>query len=263
MARSFSAREVISWSKGGRPVPGATVPDLFSQDQLDAFQRNIVVGTKEMAEEVAIDALRTQVGENILRVMGTERARSGGIAPIPTVVIDGKQDAPLTDIKPNSLIVILWNYMPEVAAKTFIALQQRSPRRSGRYVEGLLTYVDGEPSGLQAITRNTKEVRFVASVPYARRLEVGKDNEGRSFVKVVAPHIVEETAMVARRMFADLASITYDYVDLANPHNLTPGGMHRRHFEKGKWRTESTPRTKRGQLESHVQYPAILIRPLE
>jgi hypothetical protein len=263
MARAASTSEVLSWSKTGRPVPGATVPDLFGADQLDAFARNISIGTRDIAEELAIEALQEQVVVSLREVVTRESARSGGIAPLPTVVIDGVAHAPLSAIRHNSFIVINWNYLPEVAARTWDALQQRAPRREGKYVEGLLTYLDGQPGSLAAITADTKEVRFVASVPYARRLEVGKDRQGRSFVKVVAPHIVEETAIVSRRLFSDLAIVNYDYVDLENPWQLSKAGMHARHFEGGKWRVSSSPRSKRGQLETTVRYPAILIRPLE
>jgi hypothetical protein len=269
MPRSYSAREILSWSKNGRPVPGATSPDLFSADQLDAFQRSLNVDTREMAEDLAIQALQQQIVQAKQEVIIRESARSGGVAPIPTVVIDGMRDAPLSAVKPDSLILIDWNYLPEVAVRTWDALQQRSPKREGNYIAGLLTYIDSAPvnsgpiSLMSSITTETKEVSFVASVPYARRLEVGKDSQGRPWVKVVAPHIVEETAIVARRLFSDLAIISYQYVDLSNPFQLSKAGMHARHFEGGKWRVSSTPRTRRGQLETTVRYPSILIRPLE
>jgi len=263
MARSYSAREVLSWQKAGRPVPGAQVPFLFSQDQLDALANDITINARGLAEDAVVEALQQQTITELREVSAKESARAGGIPPIPTLVIDGVEGAPLTSIKPNSQIVILWNYMPEVCFKTYLALSQRAPRREGKYIEGLLIYIDRQPGELSAITANTQEVRFVASVPYARRLEVGKDSEGRPWVKVVAPHIVEETAIVAKRMFADLALISYEYVDLENPWQLSKAGMHARHFEGGKWRVSSTPRTRRGQLETTVRYPAILIRPLE
>jgi hypothetical protein len=32
-----------------------------------------------------------------------------------------------------------------------------------------------------------------------------------------------------------------------------------RHFEKGRWRYNSSPRIRHGMLEAHVRYPAIMI----
>jgi hypothetical protein len=100
-------------------------------------------------------------------------------------------------------------------------------------------------------------------VPYARRLEVGKDLKGRPWVKQVAPHIVEATAIVGKRKFGDLANVSYSYVDLTGAWGLSPAGMTPRHFERGRWRYGKTPRTRFGMLETHVRYPAILITPRE
>jgi hypothetical protein len=264
MPASWTAREVIGWDKTGRPAGDAPIPFLFGEDQLDAWQRNIVAQVQDMAEAAAVEALQQTTQQAIQEVIARETGRSGGIAPLYRQVIDGVQDAPLTAIHPDSAIVLLWNYTPEVAARTYEALVQRSPRRSGRYIEGLLMFVDGTlAADYRAVTLDTKEVMLVASVAYARRLEVGKDIRGHPFVKQVAPHIVEETAIVAKRKFGDLDAITYQYVDLAGAHQLTAQGMIPRHFEQGRWRHGHTPRLRHGMLESQVRYPAILITPIE
>jgi hypothetical protein len=263
MPASWTAREVVGWNKTGRPVPGMPVPALFSADQLDAFQRNITVGIAELAVDAAAEALQQQTVQAQQEVIARESSRSGGIAPLPRVVVDGVEDAPLSAINGDSVIVILWNYLPEAARKTYDALVQRSPRLSGRYVEGLLVFIDDQPGDFGDIDNDTKEVRFVASVPYARRLEVGKDHRGSPWVKQVAPHIVEETAIVGKRKFGDLANVTYSYVDLSGAWALSPAGMTPRHFEGGRWRYGKSPRTRSGMLETHVRYPAILITPRE
>jgi hypothetical protein len=244
-------------------VPGAGLPTLFSAEQIDAWERNIVTGILDLSDDAAVEAMQEQTIAARQEVVTRESARSGGIAPLGTQVIDGVRDAPLSAIHPDSVIVLLWNYLPEVATRTYEALVQRSPRLTGRYIEGLLVFIDGQPSELSAITNDTRQVQIVASVPYARRLEVGKDLEGQPWVKQVAPHIVEETAIVAKRKFGDLASVTYSYVDLSNAWVLSQQGMIPRHFESGRWRHGHTPRTRRGVVETQVRYPAILIVPRE
>jgi hypothetical protein len=263
MAASWSGREIVSWRKEGRPVPGAGLPTLFSAEQIDVWERNIVTGILDLADDAAIEALQEQTIAARQEVVTRESARSGGIAPLGTQVIDGVRDAPLSAIQPDSVIVLIWNYLPEVATRTYEALVQRSPRDTGRYIEGLLVFIDSEPGDPRAITNDTRQVQIVASVPYARRLEVGKDERGRPWVKQVAPHIVEETAIVAKRKFGDLANVTYMYADLSNAWALSQQGMIPRHFEGGTWRYGHTPRTRRGLLETHVRYPAILIVPRE
>lgn len=261
MPASWSGREIVAWRKDGRPAPGAPVPVLFSADQLDAWQRNITTGIKDLAEDAAVEALKEQTLIARQEVIAKQTAR-GGIAPLLRQVIDGVE-APLSAIRPDSIIVLLWNYLPEVAFRTYQALEQRAPRLTGRYIEGLLTFVDNQPGLLSDITTHTKEVRIVASVDYARRLEVGKTASGRAWVQQVAPHIVEETAIVAKSKFNDLAKITYSYVDLSGAFGLSRAGMVPRHFEGGRWRHSHTPRMRHGMPETHVRYPSILITPLE
>src|SRR3977135_3945199 len=111
MARAGSASEVLGWSKSARPVPGAPLPDLFSADQLDAFARSMTVGIRDMAEAAAVEALQQSVIQSRAEVISRQTARSGGIAPLCRMVIDGKADAPLTAIKRNSLILLDWSYL--------------------------------------------------------------------------------------------------------------------------------------------------------
>jgi hypothetical protein len=265
MARASSASEIIGWTKTGRPASGAPIPALFSADQLDAWQRNIVAQVEDMAEEAAVGMLKEQTVQARDEVLARETARSGGIPPLYTLVIDAVADAPMSAIHPDSVITLLWNYTPEVVQRTYDALVQRSPRRTGRYIASHMIFADGEAiADYRGVTRDTQVVTIVATTPYARRLEVGKDALGHAFVKQVAPHIVEETSIYARRKFGDLSRITYIYSELSNAWALkTAAGLFARHFEKGKWRTSGTPRTRHGMLETHVKYPAIVISPRE
>lgn len=263
MAASWTSREIVSWRKEGRPVPGAAIPAMFTAEQLDAWQRNITLGIKDLAEDAAVEGLKEQTIAAIQEVSARESARAGGIAPLVRVVIDGVPDASLSAIKPDSIIVLLWNYLPEVSIRTYEALKLRSPKRTGHYIEGILTFIDGALGLLSEITIDTREVRIVATVDYARRLEVGKTESGRAFVQQVAPHIVEETAIVAKSKFSDLAAISYSYVDLSGAFALSAKGMIPRHLEGGKWRHGHTPRIRHGMMEAHVRNPAILITSLD
>jgi len=233
---------------------------LFSEEQLTAWERSVVAQTEDMVEEAAIEALQEATVTARQEVLTRETARSGGIAPLYQQVIDGRADAPLSAIQPYSTIVLLWNYLPEVATRTHEALEQRSPRRSGRYIESISVFLDQVPGELNQITYNTQQVMLVPSVPYARRLEVGKrQKDDKPFVRQVAPHIVEETAIVAKRKFSEFASFVYNYTDLANAWQLSLAGMTPRHWEGSYWRHGHTPRTRHGMLETHVRYPSITI----
>lgn len=179
------------------------------------------------------------------RVLIQQTGRSG-LAPQFRQVVDGAEGTPLSAVRPDGVIVFAWTYLAEVVRDTYDALVKRAPRDSGAYIAGLIILVDGREAGLDAIIAKTREVRIVASVPYARRLEVGKRRSGGPFVVQVPSHIVEETAIVARRLAGDLASISFNYVDLTDGYTLRRASRHRRRL---------------GRTHRDVRYPAILITP--
>lgn len=263
MPRSWSAAAIRSWQSHGRPSVNASLPGLYTADKLNGFVTQLATSLFESVETDLREAIIQQVDIERRRVLSEQTGRAGGIAPLLRVVVDNKADPTLASVEANSRVVLAWNYMPEVGIKTYQALVERSPKQTGDYIAGLLTFIDGEPAGLNTITFDTQEVRIVASVPYARRLEIGKDKLGKPFVKQVAPHIVEETTYVARRIYGDLALFAYQYVELTGAFALSAKGQMPRHFENGKWRYGRTPRTRQGQLETDVRYPAILITPTD
>lgn len=266
MARAWSASAIRSWkSSGVRPAANAALPGLYTADKLNAFVTQLGTQLFEGVETDLRTAIINQVDIQKQRVLSEQTGRSGGIAPLLRLVVDNKADPTLASVEANSRVVLAWSYMPEVAIKTYDALVARSPKQSGKYIEGLLRFVDAEPveDFRTAITFDTTEVRIVASVDYARKLEIGKDKRGQPWVKQVAPHIVEETTYVARSIFGELALFAYQYVELTGAFQLSRKGQFPRHFENGAWRQGRTPRTRHGQLETEVRYPAILITPTD
>lgn len=263
MARSWSIAEIRKWTPSTRPAPGAIIPPLFSGEALKGWVNNIIVSVENATAEKAANIVRDAAVTAHRRVISEQTARSGGIAPQARILVDGREDASLATVKPESIVTLLWSYLPEVAYQTYRAWWERSPRRTGAYQEGLTVFVDGEPAGFQAITIDTREVRVVATVAYSRRLEVGKDASGGPFVKQVAPHIAEETAIVARRLYANrakpLASIQFTYLDIPGGHQLTVKGMTPRRFTNGSWHYRPSLRTRNGFPDATVRYPAIVI----
>lgn len=214
---------------------------MFDATSLRGFVNTLTVQTQAMTAEAAKAALVSTA------TMARDRVLNG--TPRPTgyrQVVDGVKGAALTAVRPNGMILFAWQYLRLVAEDTRDALVNRAPRDSGAYIAGIILLVDGTEAGPDAITIDTKEVRIVASVPYARRLEVGKRKSGAPFVLQVAPHIVEETAIVARQLWGDLAAFSFTYVDLTGAHRLRNSANHRR---------------RRGRPLTDVQYPAILITP--
>lgn len=244
---SWTKAEIRSWGKNNRPAPGALLPDLFSDEKMAAWQQSILLSVFQKTEVATRKALLGQVRIEKARVLSEQSARSGGITPLLITLVDGRRDEALSTVQANSTIVLDWNYLPEIARRTYDALVERSPRLTGKYIAGLLTFIDQEPGDLSLITTDTEQIQIVASVDYARRLEIGKDRSGQPWVKEVAPHIVEETAIIAQRKFGKLAKVSFNYVELSNAYQIkTPTGWRRR----------------RGVLETEVHYPAIFIVPV-
>ena len=214
---------------------------MFDATSLRGFVNTLTVNTQALTADAATDLL--------VRTATAARDRVLGGVPRPSgyrQIVDGAEGAPLTDVRPDGVIVFAWQYLGEVVQDTYGALVNRSPRDTGAYIGGILVIADGQETTAENLPTDAQEVLIVASVPYARRLEVGKRKSGGSFVVQVASHIVEETAIVARQLYGDLAAITFTYVDLSNAYALRTAASHRR---------------RHGRLVTDVQYPAIRIVP--
>ncbi|MGE4043584.1 MAG: hypothetical protein AB7F35_01930 [Acetobacteraceae bacterium] len=218
---------------------------MFSATALRGFVNTLQVNVADLnAKEASALLARVATAERD-RVLTQQRARSG-LMPHYRQIVDGKEGTPLTAVNPDGVIVFAWQYLAEIVRDTHEALVRRSPRGSGAYIAGLIILVDGQEAGIEAIDADTRAVHIVASVPYARRLEVGKRKAGGSFVLQVRSHIVEETAIVARRLAGNLASFAFTYVDLSDAYALRRRSGHRR---------------RAGRMQTDVRYPAILITP--
>ncbi len=225
---------------------------MFDADALHGFVNTLTVQTATMNAQTARAAL----------VATAEAARDRVLhgSPKPSgyrQIVDGVAGAPLVAVRPDGVIVFAWQYLRLVAEDTREALVRRSPRDTGAYIDSILFLVDGQQADAEAITGETKEVHIVPGVPYARRLEVGKRKDGQPFVQQVAPHIVQETATVAKRLYDDLADIRFTYVDLNDAYYIrSPAGWRKRGFKEF-----AKHGTGRPIVEKFVRYPAILITP--
>lgn len=122
-------------------------------------------------------------------------------------------------------------------------LVARSPRRSGDYIRGHKLYADGQEIDDASKAPNASEYVFANTVPYARKIEIGKTESGRSFVIQVEPRIYERVAQDARSRFGNTASIKFAYRTISDAYSL------RRSAGRGKAR----------RAGAAVQSPAIIV----
>jgi hypothetical protein len=236
----------------------------FDAPAFRGFLNNLSIASLQLPADAAVAAMvRVAKGERD-RVISEAVSRSG-IAPHYRQIVDGVLGAPLESVKPTGEIVFNWSYLPEVVSLVVQALIARAPMLKGTYRNSIIVMIDGieaEPgTELDSIDITTKEVTIVPTVPYARRLEVGKRHDGSPFVLQVKPHIVEETSIVVRRLYGQFVNVQFNYVDFSGAFVLSESGRIARHFVNGRWRSDQSPRKRHGRVEANVRYPAIVLDP--
>ena len=99
---------------------------MFSATALRGFINTLQVNVADRnAKEASALLARVAVGERD-RVLAEQHARSG-LAPRYCQIVDGKEGAPLTAVKPDGVIVFAWQYLAEIVRDTHEALIRRSP----------------------------------------------------------------------------------------------------------------------------------------
>ncbi len=162
---------------------------------VQAMTVDIVQWLNSDVPKVAQDALVLEVGRQKQRVIAEQTQRSGGIEPdLETMVIDGRRDANVSDIKATSRVILDWNYITEAAIKTVGYLRLHGPELSGRWKDSIVLLVDGHEQHVdEPIPSDTAQVTVVVTADYARKLEVGRTESGRAFSIQVPQHFVEAT----------------------------------------------------------------------
>jgi hypothetical protein len=180
-----------------------------------AYVQQVGVRQRENAREALVATAHAEER----RVISQQRARSGGIAPTLTRIVDGRRGAAYETVRENGLIILKWGYLREIASVALSRLRARAPERSGEYKAGLKLFVGDTEAGLSAggIPASAAVFTVVATAPYSRRLEVGKDKTGGPFVVQVAPHIVAETAKFLAQDYRGVARVRFVYEDVQGP----------------------------------------------
>jgi hypothetical protein len=129
-----------------------------------------------------------------------------------TVTVDGARGVPLESVNPDGgSIIFEWEVVTDVLKWIADTLKERSPRVSGDYIAGHTLFADGAEVPIGAVIPNAEEYVFLNTVPYSRKIEVGKTKTGRAFVIQVENRIYERTARDARSRFGNVADISFAF----------------------------------------------------
>lgn len=126
--------------------------------------------------------------------------------------VDGRADARLETVNPDhGRIVFEFELMNDVLSWIMSTLVERSPRRSGGYIAGHRLFADGTEIASDGGVPPAEEYSFTNTVPYSRRLEIGRTKSGRDFLVSVPNRIYERTAADAKARFGNVAKIGFTF----------------------------------------------------
>jgi hypothetical protein len=135
-----------------------------------------------------------------------------GRVPPYTVTVDGQRGAPLESVNPNGgTIIVEFELVGDVLTWIAQTLLDRSPVLSGDYRHGHTLFADGQEVDPFAVIPLAAQYVFTNSVPYSRKIEIGKTEAGRNFVIQVENRIYERTAQDAKSRFGNIAKIRFVY----------------------------------------------------
>lgn len=205
------------------------------------FERDVLLRLSEgMTPTEQSAALAGFAAGAISEAGASNEAVLGRATPYETIV-DGARGAPLASVKPNGSIVAIFDLGSDVVQWIYDELWRVSPVLTGAFRESITIYADGaEVSGPSGVLPGAREVAFVATVPYARKIERGQSAKARDGV-------FEVVAALARRRFGNIASVRFSF-------RAPIGGETR--LEK--W-ARGKNRTKRGQAARDRRQPAIIV----
>lgn len=151
------------------------------------------------------------VRQGIAEADGINQRILGRIPP-RTITVDGRQGASIEAVNPNGgQVIVEYDLMMDTLKWIGDTLVARSPRVSGDYIRGHTLFADGREIPISGNIPAAEEYTFLNTVPYARKIEIGKTKSGRAFVIQVPNRIYERTARDAKSRFGNSANINFSY----------------------------------------------------
>lgn len=220
----------------------------FSRAALKAFETDLRVFVKDKLPQQAQEALEQAALTHKAKVEAEQAARAG-VKPMVTAVVDGVRNAPLNTVKPNGVVLLDWNYLQEAVLVTVGYLRRHGPEIGGDWKRAISVEVGErwvDPTA--PIPKDATEAFVFVNVPYARRLEIGKKNDGSPFVVQVEWHFIEKTVLKLRASMKSLATFDFAWAPMEHA--------------DAAFRARGTRRTRAGQ-ERAMRVPGIRIREIQ
>ena len=172
-----------------------------------AMDQTMTVFTREAGETAA-----RQLAELAREKIGDVEAAHPAVE-VETWV-NGRQGVPLESLRIPGSIVALFDYMPEAIPSVLAFAQERAPVLTGAYRRSIGVWVNGA-SYAAGSYKHGDEIIIAATVPYARRVEIGKRKDGKPWLLHVPPGIMEDTARWAAAQWRGVITVRSVWVDIS------------------------------------------------
>ncbi|MCP1832838.1 hypothetical protein [Bradyrhizobium sp. USDA 4545] len=144
-------------------------------------------------------------------------AAAQGLVPSWTAYANTPGNSDLDSVRLPGPIVYNYRYLSDLVAFAMEELERNSPRVSGEYVRNHTLYVNGAAVSALPSTISASDKIYIANpVPYSRKLEVGKRENGEPFVVQVEPRIYARTFEAVSAQAKGRAKVSYGFVDLGD-----------------------------------------------
>lgn len=215
---------------------------MIKAQSLRAFEETFRVTARQ--SEAASKRALVETAEHVRDdVIARQRSRAG-VTPDYETVVDRVRGAPINAVRHDGVIVFEWIYLREVADQAFELLVARGPERTGAWKRSIAVFVDDTRASLGAITPATRLIEIAPTMPYSRRLEIGRDRQGGPFIVQAPMNLVQDTMRVLRTTYRNVARLGFTYVQMES--DATRGLRGRR----------------RQRERAALRFPAISIEPV-
>ncbi|PPD10330.1 MAG: hypothetical protein CTY36_00090 [Methylocystis sp.] len=183
---------------------------MATQIKFPIVDRRIVFdGSGVFSPQTRAQAFAHMAAASIAEIDAANDAALGRDVAYRTFV-DGHATANLRVATQNSVIVARWELGAGVIAYIADLLSRAGPALTGAYRRSMRIYADGVEIDDPDKAIGAREVLFVPTVPYARKIERG--------LKGYAPgHVYEAVAAMANARFSNVARIKFTFAEPEGP----------------------------------------------
>jgi hypothetical protein len=144
-----------------------------------------------------------------------------GRRPPHKTFVNGVENAQLETVRiGGGTIVFEFELVADVLRWIAGRLIERSPVLTGAYRRAHTLFADGVEVDVGGTIPVAEDYAFTNTMPYARKIEIGKTRAGRAFVLQVPNQIYERTAKDARARFGNIAKIEFTFRGIAGGRQL-------------------------------------------